>query len=198
MRDTIIGLDPGLTGAMALLDLDGDLLDAMCFDSADGRLFYRLSASRFGLWHQTHNVRMVVVENVHSMPKQGVSSTFKFGRATGAVEMMAPMLQLPMDYITPATWKRVQGLTGKEKDAARLMALRLWPQQGNCFQNKRAGQAVADAALLALAWLKKNPLERRLIEILTPEVGGEGPPPEQGGMPLGMESQRTKSRRRPE
>ena len=47
----------------------------------------------------------VVVENVHAMPKQGVSSTFKFGMGVGIIHGVAGALRLPMTLVTPNQWK---------------------------------------------------------------------------------------------
>ena len=67
-------------------------------------------------------VERVVVENVHAMPKQGVSSTFRFGVAVGIIHGVAGALRLPLTLVTPTQWKKFHGLPS-DKEAARELAI---------------------------------------------------------------------------
>ena len=60
--------------------------------------------------------------------KQGVSSTFTFGHAAGAVEGLCAAMRIPVTLVTPQAWKKRAGLIGKDKDAARSRAVQLWPR----------------------------------------------------------------------
>lgn len=140
----ILGIDPGLSGAMAFLPLTlpslvtvddlavaGDALDAASI--AD-----RIAQMRPDI---------AVIEQVGAMPKQGVSSTFKFGRAYGTVIGIVGALDIPIHYVTPSRWKKHFRLPA-EKEAARALALRLWPGTADRFSRKKdAGRA--EAALIA-------------------------------------------------
>ena len=96
------------------------------------------------------NPTVVVVENVHSMPKQGVASSFKFGRSLGAIEGVIGALSYPHVKMTPQAWKKEMSLIGKDKTASRALAKELWPNQAEHFQLvKHDGRA--DAALIAEA-----------------------------------------------
>jgi crossover junction endodeoxyribonuclease RuvC len=98
---------------------------------------------------------MCVIEQVHSMPRQGVSSTFTFGRAFGAVEGAIEALKIPQTGLTPQTWKKRLGLPTGDKDGARRYAQRRWPDF-DYWRTKANGQAVADAACIALAWIERK------------------------------------------
>jgi crossover junction endodeoxyribonuclease RuvC len=50
--------------------------------------------------------------------------------------------------VTPQAWKKHVGLLNKDKDAARSLAIDLWPSWG-ALDKKGEGQALADAALIA-------------------------------------------------
>lgn len=160
-QHAVIGIDPGVTGALALLDTNGVLLDAQDMpNDNNGRVTIPLACSIIGQWCNDFYVQCAVVEHVGSMPGQGVSTTFKFGRATGVAETLPLLFSLPVHLITPAVWKRHLGLT-KDKDSSRQLAIRLWPTMATTvFRTKASGQARADAALLALAWMQRRQGQR--------------------------------------
>ena len=87
------------------------------------------------------------MELVGSMPGQGVSSMFNFGKAAGAVLGALGALQFPVVEVTPQRWKRAFDLIGKEKDLARTAAQQLMPTAPLSLK-KHCGRA--DALLLAL------------------------------------------------
>lgn len=157
-RHCVIGIDPGVTGALALLTFHGELIDAADMpNDGHGRVTTPLVVAVLHDWCWHQRVECAVVENVGSMPGQGVSTTFKFGRATGVAETLPLLFDLPTYLITPATWKKHLGLTRQDKDSSRQMAIRLWPNQAaTIFKTKASGQARADAALLALAWIQRR------------------------------------------
>ena len=83
-------------------------------------------------------VERVVVENVHAMPKQGLSSTFKFGMACGIIRGVAGALRLPLTPVTPQTWKAFHGLKNRpDKASARALAMRKWPDLAPRLQRVR-------------------------------------------------------------
>ena len=82
------------------------------------------------------------------MPGQGLSSTFAFGHSAGVVEGVLAALHIPAVLITPQAWKKGAGLIGKDKDAARTIAARLYPFN-RTLDLKGKGQALADAILIA-------------------------------------------------
>ena len=93
-----IGIDPGNSGALAVIDHDGNPIDHMKNTSLDADLF------RFALSHQPS---FGYIEKVHSMPGQGVASTFKFGASYGALRMLLTCAAIPYEEVTPAKWQGV-------------------------------------------------------------------------------------------
>jgi crossover junction endodeoxyribonuclease RuvC len=89
------------------------------------------------------------VEQVGSMPGQGVASMFSFGHAAGVIQGVLGAFRIPVRMVTPQAWKKRAGLTGKNKDASRTLAIQMWPDWRE-LDKKGAGQAYADAAFIAL------------------------------------------------
>lgn len=124
----IIGIDPGLSGALAVLSLDGfetvhDLpvirdhslawidgseLQSLLLDALRGRTAH------------------AVIERVSAMPGQGVSSAFTFGLGLGSVLSVLQAMHVSIELVTPATWKRSLGLS-KDKRASLHKARLLFP-----------------------------------------------------------------------
>ena len=137
----IIGFDPGISGAYAVLGHDGELTDD--FPVMNGEIH----APELARIVRLHRPRFAVVEHVHSMPKQGVASTFKFGRADGVLYGVLAALEVPTIKVGSHQWKRFFHLTGKPKDASRALAIKLYPSIANLNFKKHHGRA--DALLLA-------------------------------------------------
>jgi len=88
------------------------------------------------------------IEEVHAMPKQGVSSSFKFGTAFGVVQGIAAARLLPIRFVSPHHWKAGLRLP-KGKDAARGIASQQWPAMSSEFARVK-DDGRAEAALIAL------------------------------------------------
>lgn len=149
----ILGIDPGATGAMVLLE------DGQPIEWADMPIMKVGAATRVNPAALTDFIAScccthVYVEAVHSMPKQGVASSFNFGHSTGTIMGVLGAMGLPHTLITPQAWKKSAGLIGTDKDAARARAIQLWPKWTD-LNKKGKGQALADAALIALHGAKK-------------------------------------------
>jgi crossover junction endodeoxyribonuclease RuvC len=138
----IFGIDPGQTGAIAVLH-DGEVkqvIDMPTTARLHGKgqqvdaytLTSELLAAASG-----HNQRLAIIEAVSAMPGQGVSSTFRFGEALGVVLGVLGALQIPVSWASPVRWKKAAGLYGKDKDAARTLALQLHPEAGDMLTRKK-------------------------------------------------------------
>jgi hypothetical protein len=88
-----------------------------------------------------------VIERVSAMPRQGVSSTFKFGTAYGILQGVVAALEIPVHFVMPGRWKKHFGLSA-EKEESRARALQLWPSRSDLFSRKK-DHGRAEAALLA-------------------------------------------------
>jgi crossover junction endodeoxyribonuclease RuvC len=102
-----------------------------------------------------------VIEDVHAMPKQGVSSSFSFGRALGVAEGVLAGNGLSLRYVSPAKWKKALGLSSDkgvsrrraDKGVSRRRAIELWPEHAKAFERVK-DDGRAEAALLAWWWWK--------------------------------------------
>lgn len=146
MGGFVLGIDPGLSGAIALISSSGRLIDMQDMPVADKRVMG-------SLLYKPPNGSLVGVEFVHSMPGQGVSSTFKFGAAWGGVVVAYQALGYPVRDVRPQEWKKHFNITGRDKKAQKEKALRLaterWPHEASFFARKKdVGRA--EAALIGL------------------------------------------------
>lgn len=122
----ILGVDPGLvSGAWGLIDHHGAFRACGSIPHADRRI-------SVVDWRQ-HLLQAVgredcvaALESVHSMPGQGVASTFAFGRAVGAIQALLDLLPWPVALAEPRVWKREMGVTA-EKGSSLALARQLWP-----------------------------------------------------------------------
>jgi crossover junction endodeoxyribonuclease RuvC len=90
---------------------------------------------------------MAMIELVHAMPKQGVSSCFNFGMAFGSVRGVIGALQIPLHLVTPGKWKK-HFLLSADKEDARALAIRLFPASAFQFSRKK-DHGRAEACLIA-------------------------------------------------
>ena len=143
----VIGIDPGITGALVLLE-DGMPIEWIHMPTVKSAKSSRVNSVVLAEFLR-QECDLVIVEQVHAMPKQGVSSMFSFGHAAGTIAGVVGALQKPYYYVTPQSWKKDAGLIGKDKDAARTLAIQKQPKWRD-LDKKIKGQALADAALIAL------------------------------------------------
>lgn len=141
----ILGVDPGVSGAVAFYFTNvADRIAVEDVPAAGGEISVPHLASMIRRFAPS----LAVMEKVHSMPKQGVSSTFKFGAAFGDVRGVVGALNIPLHLVTPQAWKRHFGLTA-DKDQSRKLAIRLFPSVAEHFALKKH-DGRAEAALIAL------------------------------------------------
>lgn len=140
-----VGIDPGLTGAVALVG-DGFLAvhDMPTVGSNKNRVIDSLAlAEILRGWTPDH----ALIEKVHAMPGQGVSSMFRFGQTLGRIEAVVALTETPLTYVTPAKWKRSFGL-GRDKENSRRLAIELFPHIADRLHRKK-DEGRAEALLLA-------------------------------------------------
>lgn len=179
---TILAIDPGLSNGVAVVDDERRLLLATevqaIGDGANRRLNLAFFADILAQFHVGH----AVIEDVSAMPKQGVSSTFRFGRAAGALEGALAALKVPTTFVRPAIWKRAIGAKAKQAEDVRALAIQTWPDMAHRFSRK-CDHNRAEAALIGLWFLQHSgwrtadtgtPPTRQLPSGSRVFVGGEG------------------------
>jgi len=143
-----IGIDPGLDGAVAFIC--GQAVKVVRTPTVKmGKrrqcdLASMVSIMRDHTEPYCQDAPFAVLESVHSMPKQGVASSFSFGRGFGMWEAILAALGVPYELVSPQAWKKVMLRdTDHSKGAAKLVASRLWPALGKLTDGE------AEASLMA-------------------------------------------------
>lgn len=152
----VIGIDPGLSGALALYHSpSGQLVveDMPTFQLAKGKkakrfLDYGMVGRIISDWARDFHPR-AFIELVGVMPGQGIASAFDFGRTTGALIQACASALISFEQVTPQVWKRAMGIaTGSGKDASRARASNLFPRHAALFSRVK-DDGRAEAALIA-------------------------------------------------
>jgi hypothetical protein len=150
----IAGIDPGISGAIALYDEAEhklvDLIDTPRHKvKVNGKDRSRVDLDTLAQWFWAHGTKIkhAVVENVHTMPGQGVASSGAFMRAFGNVESLAAYF-CKVEYVSPAKWKREFGLS-QDKNESRVLASHFLPGEAARWKLKKH-DGRAEATLLAI------------------------------------------------
>lgn len=136
-----LGIDPGKTGGISVHD--GDNITAYAFTRCTPADIYHIfkDVSR----GDTH----ALIEKVHSMPKQGVKSSFTFGKGYGFLLGCLTALEIPFEHVSPAIWQGfLKCRTGGDKNISKQKAQELFPSM-------KITHAVADALLIG-EYLKRT------------------------------------------
>ena len=150
----IIGIDPGISGAISILE-NKKILEV--YDTPtmiDGKKNKRQinSAQVSNIIKEvikTGKEVVVVVEHVNAMPGQGVTSMFNFGQSFGVIKGICAALSLPIYFIRPTKWKKHFNLIKTHKDASRTKVIEVYPEISNKLHRKKDSNR-ADAILIAL------------------------------------------------
>lgn len=123
-----IGIDPGKAGSLCLLAQDGGTIVFRDWPKSGDLADYYERISRL---MRRYDIIMCILERVHAMPKQGVSSTFSFGVNFGIWQGWLTTWQHPHMLVPPQTW--MKGLTSKAdgrntKQQICSAARRMFPQ----------------------------------------------------------------------
>ncbi len=132
-----LGIDPGMSGGIALVHANQKYMtEAWKMPETEKDTELLLSGIK-GL------ISLAYIESVHSMPKQGVSSSFKFGRSYGFLRGLLIGLAIPFDEVPPQRWQKALGCLSKgDKNVTKSKAQQLFPQL-------KITHATADALLIA-------------------------------------------------
>jgi len=153
MNTWILGVDPGLSGAMAMLNAGAvDVFDIPTTTRTVNKKEKRqIDPYQLAAWLEIQRplIQFAVIEQVGTMPGQGVTSAFNFGFTTGCIHGIIAACGIEIRTVPPQVWKRKYGLLGQNKDASRGEASRRFPQFTHLWQLKKH-DGRAEAALLAL------------------------------------------------
>ena len=149
----IIGIDPGLSGGIAILENNKikEMFDMPVM--AEGKKNKRQLNSALLVQLIKDNIgdindSVVVVEQVNAMPGQGVTSMFNFGQTFGAIKGICAALNLPIFFVRPAKWKKHFELINSSKDASRTKVIEMYPSIAEKLSKKKDVNK-SDAILIA-------------------------------------------------
>ena len=149
----IIGIDPGLSGAIAVMQ-DKKVMNMYDMPvMAEGKKNKRQLNSTQLVNIIKENINededtIVVVEQVNAMPGQGVTSMFNFGQTFGAIKGVCAALKLPIFFVRPSKWKKHFELINSSKDASRTKVIEMYPTLSSQLAKKRDVNK-SDAVLIA-------------------------------------------------
>ena len=149
----IIGIDPGLSGAIAVMH-DKKVINMYDMPvMAEGKKNKRQLNSSQLVNIIKDNINedeetIVVVEQVNAMPGQGVTSMFNFGQTFGAIKGVCAALKLPIFFVRPSKWKKHFELINSSKDASRTKVIEMYPTLSSQLAKKRDVNK-SDAVLIA-------------------------------------------------
>ena len=161
----IIGIDPGLSGAIAILENKKVL---KIFDMpvmSEGKKNKRQlnSAQLVNIVRENINNNeeiAVVVEQVNAMPGQGVTSMFNFGQTFGAIKGVCAALSLPIYFVRPSKWKKQFELINSSKDASRTKVIEMYPYLSDQLSKKKDVNK-SDAILIARFYSDTRLLDKK-------------------------------------
>jgi hypothetical protein len=145
VKKIIMGIDPGISGAIAFDGEETARVSVYDVPIAGGEISPPLLADLI----LDYSPSVAWIERVGAMPGNGAVSMFNFGRSYGDVRGAIGTLRIPLNYVTPQVWKRHFKLSGASKDQSRMLAIQLFPSVADKFKLKKH-DGRAEAALIAL------------------------------------------------
>lgn len=141
----ILGIDPGSAGGIAVI-VDGELVECIAMPQTEhdiNEIFERHS-----------DAKLAYLEQVHSMPKQGVASTFKFGQNYGFLRGLLVANKITFLDITPNVWQKTLGIKAVKDEPKTAHKNRLKGYAQQMFPRQKFTLKNCDAALIAwYGWL---------------------------------------------
>ena len=152
----VLGIDPGSSGGVAVVETNLNALPqiVLALRMPTVNIYGKKIIDTKKIAKELNNfaIDVTIIEKVHAMPRQGVTSSFQFGRNFGGIETLSYLYSKRVDYVAPAIWKKFLGLGSSKKDSLDLARLKfgdsnLWDIKSN--------DGIAEAALLTLFWIEK-------------------------------------------
>ena len=149
----IIGIDPGITGAISVLE-NKKIIDVYdtptMIDGKKNKKQVNGSQVTNIIKERINNDKevVVVVEQVNAMPGQGVTSMFNFGQSFGVIKGICSALSLPIYFVRPNKWKKHFNLINTHKDRRAKKVIKSYPEISKQLSRKKDSNK-ADAILIA-------------------------------------------------
>ena len=159
----IVGIDPGVSGAVAFFDPDKSPASGLRWIVEDMPVVgdpaelnapaLRDLLCRFSPEHafleQVNAMPVIVNRATGARGGMGATSAFRFGGMYFGIKAIVACCDIPLTTVMPATWKKAQGLRGPDKEASRRRAIQLFPDQAATALARKKDQNRAEAMLIA-------------------------------------------------
>ena len=142
MKNYVLGIDPGVGGGLAVIDINThEVIDVTSMpetltDISDFVEKYK-------------DADCAYIEKVHSMPKQGVASTFTFGQFYGYVQMAVTCHKIRCIDVLPTKWQQALGVKTMKDEGYSEHKRRLKGKAQQLFPKAKVTLKNADALLIA-------------------------------------------------
>lgn len=154
LPQTVLGIDPGVTGAIAFY-FPGLYGRVAVYDMPT--MAGEVNAHALDGLIRDHAPTVAVIERVGPMPRDGVMQAWRFSAAYNTARTVVMLRDIPLTLITPAVWKKGMGVKGGPagKEQCRRKAIEMFPAVAGHFLRKK-DQGRAEAALLAYYYVGKT------------------------------------------
>lgn len=148
-----IGIDPGnSTGGLAYIHGEkvitaaiNKLTEKEIFEFLENAVYEKTSV----LPGKEKRLCFALIEKVHAMPKQGVSSSFSFGQNYGALKMALTALGIPYEEVQPKKWQALYSMKRDKEESKTDWKRRLKEKSQMLFPDIPITNSTADAILIA-------------------------------------------------
>lgn len=159
---TIIGIDPGATGALAWIGpkhpkrVSIAVVDLPAITTTkSGKKRTKLNVlSLMDLFASLSDADHAFVELSSPRPTDRPTSAWANGHTAGTIETALAVSGIPITFVTAASWKRTFGLLRTDKEASRRRALELFPGQAQALRRKKDHNRAE--ALLIAEWGRRS------------------------------------------
>ena len=152
----VLGIDPGSSGGLVIVQKNINALPEiiLAIRMPTIKIYGKkiIDTKQIATKLQEYPIDVTIIEKVHAMPRQGVTSSFQFGRNFGGIETLSYLYSKRVDYVAPAVWKKSLGLGPSKKESLDLARLKFG--ESNLWHIK-SNDGIAEAALLTLFWIEK-------------------------------------------
>ena len=150
MSQCVLGIDPGMNGAICCLDGDSVATSVMptignCTDES----------TLYNILKGVPRPKMVFLESVHASPLFGAKGNFKLGTDYGLIKGILFSLSLPYTEVSPQRWQKImhQGISStlKPKERSLLALNRRFPGMDvrATGRSTKPHDGIVDAILIA-------------------------------------------------
>ena len=154
MSQLFIGIDPGQSGALAMITQDNTVITLSDWPGDEiGAAAIVREIKMKAEWRE--HTLLGAIERVHSMPKQGVASTFKFGANYGIWRGILAAFEIPFYTVGVHQWQKGIIKKAQDKKPALAAASRLFPN-AELYGPRGGGKDGRADALLIAHWCRRQ------------------------------------------